>query len=94
LVQLERARLAALAGVPAIRISFITVLRELRVAFVTWQHTSAGALPTRIREWEEALARFILPERRSNRSYPRAVKIKMSRYRRKRPQASKSKRLN
>ena len=94
LVQLERARLAALAGVPPIRISFITVLRELRVAFVTWQHTSAGALPTRIREWEEALARFILPERRSNRLYPRAVKIKMSRYRRKRPQASKSKRLN
>lgn len=92
LVQLERARLATLAGVPPIRISFVTVLRELRVAFVTWQHTSAGALPTRIREWEEALARFILPERRSNRSYPRAVKIKMSTYRRKRPQVSSRKR--
>lgn len=88
LVQLERERLASLAGVPPIRISFVTVLRELRVAFVTWQHTSAGALPTRIREWEEALARFVLPERRSDRAYPRAVKVKMSKYRRKRPQAS------
>jgi hypothetical protein len=88
LVQLERARLATLVGVPPIRISFVTVLRELRVAFTMWQHTSAGALPTRVREWEEALARFVLPERRSDRSYPRAVKIKMSKYRRKRPQAS------
>ena len=94
LVQLERARLASLAGVAPVRISFVTVLRELRVAFVTWQHTSAGALPTRIREWEEALARFILPERRSDRVYPRAVKIKMSNYRRKRPQTSSKKRLN
>jgi hypothetical protein len=87
LVQLERARIAALAGVPPTRISFLTVLRELRTAFVMWQHTSVGALPTRMREWEETLARFVLPNRR-DRSYPRAVKVKMSKYPRKRPHAS------
>ena len=91
LVQLERERLAALAGVPPVRISFITILRELRTAFVMWQHTSPGALPGRIREWEEELLRFVLPERRTDRSYPRAVKVKMSKYRRKRPHASSTK---
>jgi hypothetical protein len=90
LVQLERERIAELAGVPPVRISFVTILRELRVPFVLWQHTSAGALPKRIQEWEEALARFVLPERRSDRAYPRAVKIKMSRYKRKRPQLPSS----
>jgi len=90
LVQLERERLAKLAGVSPVRISFVTVMRELRVAFVIWQHTSAGALPKRIQEWEEALARFILPERRSDRAFPRAVKVKMSRYKRKRTQATSS----
>jgi hypothetical protein len=85
LVQLERERIAALAGVPPVRISFVTILRELRVAFVMWQHTSPGALPARIRDWREALARFVLPERRSDRSFPRAVKVKMSNYKRKRP---------
>ena len=33
------------------------------------------------------IARFVLPERRSKRSFPRAVKIKMSNYPRKRPLA-------
>ena len=90
LVQLERERLAALVDVPPVRISFITVLRELRSAFVMWQHTSPGALPGRIRDWEEELARFVLPERRTDRSFPRAVKIKMSKYKRKRPRTPSS----
>lgn len=88
LVQVERERIAALAGVPPVQISFVTVLRELRVAFVMWQHTSVGALPGRIRDWREELARFVLPERRSHRSFPRAVKVKMSNYKRKRPRTS------
>ena len=33
----------------------------------------------------QKLKRLVLPERRTKRSYPRAVKIKMSNYARKRP---------
>lgn len=84
LVRLEAERIAATVGVAPIRISFIGVLREIRVAFVMWQHTSPGALPARLRQFEENLARFVLPERRSNRSFPRAVKVKMSPYAKKR----------
>jgi hypothetical protein len=86
LVRLEAERVAAVVEVAPIRISFVSVLRELRVAFVMWQHTSPGALPERLRQLEEDLARFVLPERRSDRSFPRAVKVKMSPYQKKRPQ--------
>jgi hypothetical protein len=85
LVRLEMVRIAAVAGVPPVRISFVTVLRELRMAFAMWQHTSPGALPERLCRFEEDMARFVLPERRSERRYPRAVKIKMTHYPRKRP---------
>ncbi len=44
-VRLEAERIAAAVGVQPTRISFVGVLRELRVAFVMWQHTSPGALP-------------------------------------------------
>ncbi len=88
LVRLEAERIAAAVGVSPIRISFIGVLRELRVAFVMWQQTSPGALPERLRQLEEDQARFILPERRTNRSFPRAVKVRMSPYAKKRAPVS------
>ena len=88
LVRLEAERIAAAVGASPIRISFIGVLRELRVAFVMWQHTSPGALPERLRQLEEDQASFILPERRTNRSFPRAVKVKMSPYAKKRAPVS------
>ena len=45
---------------------------------------AAGAIPKRIHTLEQKLIRLLLPERRSERSYPRKVKIKMSSYDRKR----------
>lgn len=94
LVRVESERIAERAGVSPLRISFVTVLRELRVAFLIWHHTSPGALPRRIRDFEDELARFVLPERRRARRYPRAVKIKMSPYARKRPRQRRRRRLN
>jgi len=38
----------------------------------------------------DKICRFLLPERRPERSYPRAVKIKMSNYPRKRPSTTRS----
>jgi hypothetical protein len=52
-----------------------------------WQLMSlrfAGGIPALVQRWEAQIQRLLLPPRRSQRSYPRAVKIKMSNYDRKR----------
>jgi transposase IS4-like protein/DDE family transposase len=84
LVRYEAERVAADAGVPPTRISFVAALNFIESALRTWGTDSAGRLPERLQRLREDLAHFVLPERRE-RSYPRAVKIKMSNYARKRP---------
>lgn len=85
LVRLEMERVAREAGVPPTRISFVMALRLIRDE---WMWTSAtdspGAVPKHLRRLREDLRRFILPPRRA-RTVPRAVKVKMSNYARKRP---------
>lgn len=85
LVRLEIERAASEAGVPPTRVSFIMSLRLIRDEWM-WAAASKspGAIPANLRRLREELTRFILPPRRE-RSYPRAVKIKMSSYARKRP---------
>jgi hypothetical protein len=86
LVRLEAENIAKEAGVEPTRISFVAVLR-----FVVeqWQWAAItrtpGAIPKRIATMRDRIRRFVLPPRRPKRSYPRAVKIKMSNYSRKRP---------
>ena len=43
------------------------------------------AIPKRLQDLRRNLKRLVLPERRTERVFPRAVKIKMSSYARKRP---------
>jgi hypothetical protein len=86
LVRLEAESIARQAGVEPTQISFVAVLR-----FVVeqWQWAAItrtpGAIPKRIATMRDRIRRFVLPPRRPERSYPRAVKIKMSNYNRKRP---------
>ncbi len=89
LVRYEAERVAADAGVSPTRISFVAALNFIESALRTWGTESAGRLPERLQRLREDLAHFVLPERRE-RSYPRAVKIKMSNYARKRPAKSSS----
>jgi len=89
LVRFEAERVADEAGVPPTRISFVAALTFIEAALRTWGTDSAGRIPERLRKLREDLTHFILPERRE-RSYPRAVKIKMSAYERKRPRVSSS----
>jgi hypothetical protein len=84
LVRYEAERVAVDAAVPPTRISFVAALNFIESALRTWGTESAGRLPERLQRLREDLAHFVLPERRE-RSYPRAVKIKMSNYARKRP---------
>jgi hypothetical protein len=85
LIRLELERTAALLKLPPTRMSFIAGLwcirNELRIA----AYASPGTLPRRIAHLREDLAQFVLPPRRPERSFPRAVKLKMSNYARKRP---------
>ena len=89
LVRFEAERVAADAGVSPTRISFVAVLNFIESAFRTWGTDSAGRIPERLARLREDLTHFVLPERR-DRTYPRAVKIKMSSYPRKRPTTSSS----
>ena len=48
-------------------------------------------IPRKLRKLREDLSQFILPPRRTQRLYPRAVKIKMSAYPRKRSKPARLK---
>lgn len=85
LVRLEMTRIAREAGVPAARISFKRALLLIEHEW-HWSNVTRtpGAIPKHLRTLGEDVLQFVLPPRRE-RSYPRAVKIKMSNYPRKRP---------
>jgi len=85
LVPLAMARVADRARIAPIRISFRHALQFIRIFWLNAWTTSPGVLPRRLDALHDELALLILPERRPKLRYPRAVKIKMSRYPRKRP---------
>lgn len=85
LVRLEMQRVAKSAKVEPTRISFVESLRLIRDEWLWLSVTSPGAIPKRLASMRANIKRYILPPRRPKRLYPRAVKIKMSNYDRKRP---------
>lgn len=90
LVRLEIESIAKEAKIEPTRISFVEALRLLRDEWSWLSVTSPGAIPKRLEAMRRSLKRYVLPPRRI-RSYPRAVKIKMSNYDRKRPAAERAK---
>lgn len=93
LVRVEMERVAKEAGVPPTRISFLAALSMIRDEFY-WlgsPRVTPGAIPASLQRLRQQLKRLVLPPRRSERAYPRAVKLKMSNYPRKRspPRAAK-----
>lgn len=87
LVRVEMERAAIEAGVLPTRISFVGALAMIRDEFM-WlvsPRVTPGAIPASLQRLRKRLKRLVLPPRRSERSYPRAVKLKMSNYPRKRP---------
>ena len=83
LVRVEMERVANRADVSPCRISYRHALLLVRGFWLTAWATSPGNLPSRLDALHNELALLILPLRRP-RTYPRAVKIKMSSYPRKR----------
>lgn len=87
LVRVEMQRVATKARLEPNRISFVNALALIRTAWLVWSTPplAAAHIPAGIADLERQLAMLVLPERRSERAYPRAVKIKMSNYKRKPP---------
>jgi hypothetical protein len=83
LIRFEMERMAAEAGVSPDRISFKGALMCIEHTLLTLSLESSGRIPEHLRRLRADLTHFILPKRRQ-RTYPRAVKIKMSNYPRKR----------
>lgn len=87
MVRLEMARVAKEAKLEPTRISFIEALRATRSTLEWCAVASPGTIPRRLAALRTDLKYAILPPRRRERRFPRAVKIKMSGYPRKRPLA-------
>lgn len=84
LVRREMQLAAEDVQLPPNRISFKSSLLACRDLWMWAVVTAPGALPARLRHLREDISRFVLPPRRSQRRYPRHVKIKMSNYKRNR----------
>lgn len=80
LVRLEMMRIAEEANVPPNRISFVMAHRLIRDEWLWCAVAKPGAIPRHLRDLRAEVLRFVLPPRRSRRAYPRAVKLKQSRY--------------
>jgi hypothetical protein len=84
LIRVEMERVAVSAKVEPSRISFVGAMRLICDEWLWCAIAQPGAIPKHLRHLRAALTGLILPPRRSERTYPRAVKIKMSNYPRKR----------
>ena len=89
LIRFEMERIAEDANVSPSQISFVTAMRFIRDEWMWCAGTSPGAIPKNLKRMETKILGFVLPPRRSERSFPRAVKIKMSNYPKKRRKISK-----
>lgn len=87
LVRMEIAAAAREAKVPPRRISFVMAMRLITDEWLWDSHAKPGAIPKHLKRLRANLKKFILPPRRSERSYPRVVKRKESSYPRKRSES-------
>jgi len=77
-------------GLPANRMSFRSSLMWIRNFWLTAWQTKPGNLPRHLGDFRSTLDVLVLPARRSERRFPRHVKIKMSNYPRNRGRRSTS----
>ena len=88
LVRLEMDRAAQVAEVPPTRMSFVGCLKAIKFQLLLFAFIKPGKMPKVLDKLHRELAEnCVLPPRRTQRLYPRAVKVKMSNYPRKRPGA-------
>ena len=91
LIRLEMQRVARELSVHPLRISFVAALRECVIQWQFAASASPGTLPQSFTSITDRMRHYVLPPRRPQRVFPRAVKLKMSNYSRKVPKKSSSK---
>jgi hypothetical protein len=74
------ARAADAAHVAPTRISFLAALHLIRDEWLWCAAAAPGAIPHHLHRLQQTLSLFLLPPRRPQRRYPRAVQLKMSGY--------------
>lgn len=81
LIRLEINAIAQEAGVAPNRISFVMAMREIQQEFL-WAAISStpGSLPAKLRRLRGRVKDYIVPERRKDRAFPRAVKMSKTHY--------------
>lgn len=87
LVRFEMERAAKEAQVEPTQISFVNAVALIRYCWLisTTRPLAPGRIPERLLRLRRQLKLLLLPPRRSERRAPRVVKIKMSKFKRKRP---------
>lgn len=80
LVRREMAQVAQAQGLSPTRISFRSSLLWIRTFWLLAWRTAPGNIPKRLADLRSSLDVLILPPRRTERRYPRHVKIKMSNF--------------
>jgi hypothetical protein len=90
LIRLEMQRIATEFDVAPTRISFVASLRHCVEQWHFAAFASPGTIPSRLATATDRMRTFVLPPRRGERIFPRAVKLKMSNYARKVPTKSSS----
>lgn len=90
LVRLEIQRVASELKIHPLRVSFVAALRECVLAWRMAANSPPGSIPGNLATITDRLRHYVLPPRRPDRVFPRAVKIKMSNYARKVPTKSSS----
>ena len=87
LVRVEMERAADEAAVEPNQISFVNAVALIRYCWLisTTRPLAPGRIPERLLSLRRQLKLLLLPPRRPKRSPPRVVKIKMSKFKRKRP---------
>jgi hypothetical protein len=80
LVRVEMARIATEAGVAPTRISFVAAYQRMQLLWVTLAALKPARLPEELLRVRTDIRRFVLPKRRSERTYPRAVKTFARKY--------------
>jgi hypothetical protein len=94
LVRREMLHVADAHKVPPQRISFWSSLLWIRNFWITAWQVSPGTIPRHLAELRQNLGALLLPPRRSDRRYPRHVKIKVSPFPRNRRRSASRKALS
>jgi hypothetical protein len=85
LLRVEIEKIAKEAGVEPTRISFVAAMRLIADEWLWCAAGTPGTIPKKLAALRANVKSFVLPPRRSERSYPRAVKLRTSHYPKKSP---------